>query len=136
MPNNLQQDLHEGGTVTLYNVHERMRGDYSFDLRDRHGVIVPGSVLTAARMSLYLTSPVGTPVVFVNGRQSQDILNTNNVTIDEAGHLTWDIQSADTAMSDVTIFFEPRIAVFTLEWPEGLVIHEAAFNVRNIPQAP
>lgn len=128
-------DLHHSGTITVFNVHERVRGDYMFVIRDRDGVVVPGSTLTSAKLTLYLTSANGVPSIYVNNRQQQNVLQTNNVTIDELGLVVWDIQSEDMAIIDDKLFFEPRIAVFELIWNRGVILHEAAFQVRNIPQA-
>ena len=122
--------------ISVFNVHERIRGDYAFTISDRNGVPVPASVLTAATMSLYLTSPNGVPFTYINGRQAQDILNTNNVLISEGGRIVWDIQSADMEHFDPTQFFEPRIAVFAFVWPEGVILHEVTFIVRQVPNSP
>jgi hypothetical protein len=130
----MPMDNHESGTVIVYAVHERFRGDLSFEIRDRAGIAIPGSALTSARMSLYLTANTLVPTVFINGRQLQNILNANNVTISEQGLVTWDIQELDMQIFDENLFFEPRIAVFELISPTAVILHEAAFNVRNIPQ--
>lgn len=119
--------------ISVFNVHERIRGDYGFTISDRNGIVVPAATLTSATMSLYLTSPNGVGLIYVNGRQNQNILNLNNVTIDNDGRVTWDIQSSDMAIIDPFIFFEPRIAVFELVWPDGIILHEVTFNVRNVP---
>ncbi len=121
--------------VSVFNVPERTRGDYAFTLRDRGGEAVPASALTTATLKLYLTAPAGAPVITVNGRNNQNILNMNDVTIGVDGRVVWDIQSNDMMIIDGASFFEPRIGVFEFIWPEGHVLHEVVFNVRNVPQA-
>jgi hypothetical protein len=121
--------------ISVFNLPEQTRGDYSFVLRDRDGETVSFATLTTATLTLYLTDGVTTPFVYVNGRQNQNILNANNVTIDGDGRVTWDIQSADMAIFNTTNFFEPRVGLFKLIWPEGVVLHEVIFNVRNVPNA-
>ncbi len=118
--------------VLIFNVHERIRGDYSFEIRDRDGVVVPGSALTSARMSLYLNYDTPVSGRFVNGRELQNVLQMNDVTISEVGKVVWDIQSADMAIVNETFNFEQRVAVFELVWSRGLILHEVAFNVRNV----
>jgi hypothetical protein len=121
-------------TVRIFDVNERARGDYSFEIRDRNGIAVPGSVVTSARLSVYLTSEVPANLKFVNGRNAQNVLQTNNVTISETGVVKWDIQSGDMAIIiNNSAQYDPRIAVFEITWPQGLILHEVAFNVRNVP---
>jgi hypothetical protein len=121
--------------ISVFNLPEQTRGDYSFVLRDRDGETVSFATLTTATLTLYLTDGVTTPFVFVNGRQNQNILNANNVTITADGRVTWDIQSADMAIFNTTNFFEPRVGLFKFVWPAGVVLHEVIFNVRNVPNA-
>lgn len=119
-------------TVTIYQVHERIRGDYSFILRDRDGNAVPGSILTSATMSLYLNFDPLIASIFLNGRNQQSILNMNNVTIDANGKVLWDIQSDDMVIVDDKLNFEQRVAAFEFIFPTGLILHEVAFNVRSV----
>ena len=86
--------------------------------------VVPGSSLLSLTLTLY---DVETGQI-INQRDNQDVLNTNQVTVDENGLLTWYMQPEDTIIvtdelpPDST---EQHIALFTFTWtrtplPDGV----------------
>jgi hypothetical protein len=52
----------------------------------------------------------------INGRDEQDVLNGNNVTVDSAGALTWLIQPADTTMNSAVAAVEEHRAKFSFTY--------------------
>lgn len=40
---------------------------------------------------------------YINGREAQDVKNANNVTITDTGFLIWELQAADTAITDTAL---------------------------------
>lgn len=58
------------------------------------GSTVAGSALLTLTLT-YFDEHTGD---IINSRDGQNVLNANNVTVSEAGVLTWSIQAADTAV--------------------------------------
>lgn len=84
----------------------------SFVVLDDSGAAVAASGMSSATLTLTQGPNV------VNSREDQNILNTNNVTIDESGAVEWSIQPADTS---ALTRCEHR-AVFTFTKSDGEVI--------------
>ena len=58
----------------------------------------------------------------INSREGQNVLNTNNVTVDEDGLLTWNIQGDDNQIVSTTLAageYETHIALFEWVWSSG-----------------
>ena len=95
----------------------------TFNLVDRFGDPIVYSSLSTVQLSVYyLNTRLSTSDRFhgqyINSRESQNIKNTNNVTISTNGTLSWYIQPADTAMLDEDAKRELHVARF--EWYYGL----------------
>ena len=75
--------------------------------------------------------------IIVNGRNTQDVLNMNNVTLSATALLTWNIQAADTAFVDPTgtrkIEFHRAIFRATFDIGSGpeVAYHEVRIPVRR-----
>ena len=84
-------------------------------LKDENGAAIPAASLTTLTLTLYSMAGIK-PII--NARQDQNVLNTNNVTVDSNGLLTWSLQEADTAIQATTIVnLETHRAVFA--WGYG-----------------
>lgn len=96
-----------------FAVYERTTPDYIATLRDKNLNPVPGSVLD----SLTLTYFHEYSRVIINGRDGQNVLQLNGVTIDENGVLTWTLSLEDTAILHDALMSEPHIARFDYTFP-------------------
>jgi hypothetical protein len=74
----------------FYYVNERDAAEYTAVLKDEKGIAIPSSDF----VSLYLTLKTTSGTV-INGRNVQDALNTNEVTITSTGLLTWAVTPLD-----------------------------------------
>lgn len=114
-----------------FPIEEKCTGQYTAILVNNDGVTpLPGGTLSTLVLTLYAIKADGTDGV-VNGRNAQNVLNANNVTVDGAGLLTWAIQIGDTTLIEA-IPFERHIALFEWTWPQGAGKHEVVLLVRNL----
>lgn len=98
--------------MVAFNVVEASSATYTADLVDQDESPIVLNDLT----SITLTLRNKADQVIINGRDNQNILNANDVTITAGGQLTWNIQSADNAIINYNI-------------PDGTrEIHEAVFE--------
>lgn len=111
---------------------------YRGTLKDENGIVVPGSVLLAARLTVYVGG-VGT---IVNARDNQNVKNANDVTISEAGAIVWKLREADTILpSGPKPGAWQHWAVFVFEWEDAQsvprqIVHEVIFPIRRATNAP
>lgn len=103
---------------------------YTAILKDETNTPIDGTILDALLLTYY---DVATRAV-INTREAQNVLNTNNVTIDVNGLLTWVIQPADAIILDPRRELEAHQALFTFSWAGGTRIarHEIQFFVEAI----
>lgn len=80
-------------------------------LKDSDGIVIPASALTELKLTYY---DVVTPATIINSRDHQDVLHTNNVTLDSSGNLVWSGQVADSTLLSQSNAVEYREALF--EW--------------------
>jgi hypothetical protein len=114
-----------------YPIDEKCSGQLTAVVVGNDGVTgIPAATLTTLVLTLYVIKADGTDSI-VNGRNAQNVLNANNVTVDVNGNLHWVIQSADTALVE-DIPFERHIALFEWTWPAGVGKHEVILVVRNL----
>jgi len=85
-------------TIPSYEVLEGTTPQLTAVLKDENGDPVDVADIDAATLTLFVPES-GT---IVNSRNKQDIKNTNNVTIDASGNLTWDIQPDDLEIIDTS----------------------------------
>lgn len=102
--------------MATFRVHERTTPRYTATLKDETGAVVPGSALSALRLTLY---NLGSGAI-INTRDDQNVLGTstavNGVTVSEAGLLTWDLDEADLAIQSARVpvgGVERHVALFT-----------------------
>ncbi len=94
--------------------------------------LYPAGVPAAALQTLVLTLYDLTTGTVINSRNAQNVLNTNNVTIDASGNLVWAIQGADNPIITATLAIETHIALFEAAWTGGACTHEVSLPVRNV----
>ena len=120
-----------------FDINERETGTYTATVTGNDGVTaIPAVSISTFVLSLYAILANGT-VTFINGRNDQNVLNANNVTISGAGLLTWAIQVADTAIQEATLPFERHIALWEWVTTAGAAgKHEIILVVKNLSQVP
>lgn len=115
-----------------YPVKEKQTGVYSFTIKDENGNAIPASQLTDVTLTLYSAASGA----IVNARNGQNVKNANNVTIDEAGLVTWIQQIADLTIVDDTLHEETHRALFVFTWISGgnnrSHPHEVDFVIENL----
>lgn len=103
--------------IEKFIVHEKEARFYDLTFTDQDGIQIPLASMSALTLSLFLKD--SDPIVYINSRNAQNVLNANNVTIDSAGKITWAIQSADLAMQDAGAEVEVHVAIFHLTTTGG-----------------
>lgn len=98
-----------------FALKEKETGLYSFTLRDESGAAIAAASLTSVTLTLY--EPGSGQII--NSRTNQNVLNQNQVTIDEFGKVSWDIQLADVTILDASRPTEVHRALFFFSWSGG-----------------
>jgi hypothetical protein len=119
-----------------FEINELETGLYTATIVGNDGVTpIPSASLLTLRLTLYVIVAAGT-VTFVNGRDHQNVLNLNNVTVHAtSGLVTWTIQILDTTLVETTLPFERHIALFDWTTATAAGKHEAILVVKNLTQA-
>lgn len=84
--------------MTTYTFNEEQTGTLTGVIRDDLGGLLGSSDLTT--LTLTITDQITSGII--NSRFRQDILNTNDVTIDLTGNFSWSIQEEDNVIVGVT----------------------------------
>lgn len=124
--------------TTLEQINEGTTNTYTAVLKDG-ALPITGLPFTGFRMSYYSVLTGG----IVNGRDNQNILNANDVTIDGVGNFSWKLQEADVIIDDgdtVPPIVRYR-AEFNGEWLDGAgsprqVTHEIEIPIKRFVQRP
>ena len=115
--------------VLTTEIIEKTTGLYEFDIVDELDDPVPVSDLSSMDITYY---DLDTETI-INSRSSQDVLNVNNVTVDEVGHVIWSLQTSDSILIDARKELEQHIVLFHWVTGNGVVgRHEVQFPVRNL----
>lgn len=129
----------------VFDVLEQTTPRYLATLVTEDGVtMLPGSILTTLTLTLYVKSGAGV-VTILNGRNKQNVLNQNGVTVydalqtDAAGHqynLLFQSVVADTTLVSAVLPIEKHYLLFEWTWAAGLKAgkHEVIFAVKNLVQ--
>jgi len=99
-----------------FDTRKASSASFQADMLDEDGEVVPGSTL----QSLLLTLKHGASVI--NGRNAQDVKNTNGCTIDEKGHLIWTMDPRDNPVNSPSLgdgLSEQHKATFVWTWAGG-----------------
>lgn len=131
--------------VETFEIKERTTPRYLATLVDEDEVtMIPGSALTTLVGTLY-AFVAGVPTI-VNGRNKQNVLNMNGVTVydtlqtDAAGHtynLLYRLSVADTTLL-TTLPFEKHTMLFEYTAYGGTLAgkHRVIFNIENLTLVP
>ncbi len=115
--------------ATLGPVNERTSARYTATLEDETGAVVPASALLTLTLTVYDVE-TGTKI---NSRDSQNVLNTNGVSISEAGALVWTLEPADNIIVSTALLNEKHRALFRATWGSGRgLTHEVDVWVKNV----
>ncbi len=112
-------------------------GKIAGDIVDDDDLPVPASQLIEATLTLYdfatRVEHTGSPLTgIINNRYQQDVLNTNDVTIDEAGHFLWQVTAADNVIVTRIRQIERHRAVLFFSWDGGQFNQEFELEVMNL----
>lgn len=89
---------------------------YTATLKDENGVAV--SLASMVSLTLWLMNAA--TGAYINSRQAQNVLNTNNVTYHAtSGLLTWSMQPADNPMVADDVTQETHLFEFYAVWNSG-----------------
>lgn len=92
---------------------------FSGTLIDENGVAVPISDIN----SLTLTLTDAMTGLTINGRSAQNVLNSNNVTVNNTtGAVNWSIQIADTTPASTTTSYREHVAEFVCTYQSTKII--------------
>lgn len=124
----LSRAIPEGPTFAVW---ERTSGRYRGQLVKGDLVTpLPGSLLTSLTLTLYMIDASDADQI-INGRNKQNVLNQNGVSISTGGEITWEWSAADTALVS-SAPFERHLALFEWTWPNGAGKREVILVVKNL----
>lgn len=99
-------------------------------LLDESGAGVGTGQLTTLTLTLYLK---GSPSTYINGRNAQDALNANGVTVDAIGNVTWQMSYLDNPLVGEPDQAEEHVALFEWTWSGGTKKGNAERLISVIP---
>ena len=79
-----------------FKLIEGSTAELSFYLMDDEGEFIALADINSLKLNYYDKKSNK----FINGRNDQNVLNDNNVTVDSDGKVTWNIQVEDTVISN------------------------------------
>tara|TARA_R100000808_G_C2154987_1_gene166576 strand:+ start:8339 stop:8731 length:393 start_codon:yes stop_codon:yes gene_type:complete len=120
-------------TTKQRKLDEGTLAKYTATITDEAEAAIGSSSLTTLTLTLY-DAETGT---IINSRDDQNVLNTNNVTVDSAGLLTWLIQPGDNAIIGTRRragMYEKHVALFEYTWSSGSKAskHELTLEIRQL----
>jgi hypothetical protein len=122
---------------------EQESGYIAATITDHAGAMLPGSTLTALRLTQYVVRQDGSTAI-VNNRNHQNVLNMANVSVYDVlqtlpdgrtYNLLWNVQPADTTLVEA-LLFETHYYMFEWSWPGGEGKQEKAYVVRALRMVP
>lgn len=113
-------------TITLMPVVlEGTTAIFSATIVDEQNVGIPGSMLTSLTLTYYDEETLA----IINGRDYQNVLQQNNVTVSETGVVRWIMQVGDTQLVDNRKEVEHHIALFTWTWDGGMRVNKQEYRI-------
>lgn len=110
-------------------VNEKSTAKYTATLKDEDDVIIPAANI----VSLTLTLCEVADGTIINSRDDQDVLNTNNVTVDSSGILIYTIQELDNIIVNSALATEVHRATFKMTFnTTGKATWDIDISVRNL----
>jgi hypothetical protein len=64
----------------------------------------------------------------INSRDDMNVLNTNGVTVDSAGHLIWSVSVEDSTILNRSLWQEPRRCLFKWTYPSAAETKAGSFE--------
>ena len=112
-------------------INEKTTPKITATVQDTDGDAISGANLDTLTLTLYNKDDSGNTII--NSREAQDVLNTNNVTVDSNGALIWSVQSLDTIIIG-TRKLETHRAVFEWTYSSGTKNgkHIIDMTIRNL----
>lgn len=103
----------------------------TFVVADENDAPIPAASLSTLTLTLY---PLRQPATTINARVAQNVLNTNNVTVDSGGNGRWESQPADNVIIESHLAVEIHRALFEYTWAGGTKSgkHEIDLYVQNL----
>ncbi len=121
-------------TILRAILPERSSAKITGILKDENGAVISSASLSTLVLSLYVE---GSPSTIINGRNKQNVLNANGVTVDGSGNLAWLMDPLDNSIMDSTLSIEQHVALF--EWTYGgsrAGRFEILISVKNLNLVP
>ena len=118
-------------TIKQRRLDEKTIAKYKATITDEDNAAIAVASLSTITLTLY---DVETGTI-INSRNAQDVKNTNNVTVDSAGLLTWTIQSADNEIIGTRRRagqYEKHVALFEYTWSSKASKHELILEIRQL----
>lgn len=114
----------------IFDVSQDCSGKYSFTVVGADNVAVPDTDIDQLLLTLYDT----TDETIINGRDQQNVLNANDVTMDCAGNVEWSYGPLDMPRLHDTRTPEKHTALFKIVWNSGnsQILHEVSFRIQKI----
>lgn len=107
----------------IYTPTLKEKNTYSltFNLVDENGAAIPHTSLDALTCTLYYYNQLllhgdRYHMDIVNSRNNQNVLNTNNFTVNSSGVVVWNIQPNDTKKINQSTNLEIHVALVTWKW--------------------
>lgn len=97
-------------------IYEGTTPKITFDIEDEDGNTISASNLDTFTLTLFNLDDSDNTII--NSRSDQDVLNTNNVTVDSEGAVVWSVQALDTIIVG-TDNIERHRAVFAWTYNSG-----------------
>lgn len=128
-------------SLTRFRFDEQSSGSIEFDILDREGELVSVSGITTAELTLFDwdTGAAGLGASprpgIINGRDTQDILNANQVTLSDTptvGHVLWELEPDDNVIVTDRRQVERHRAMFYFAWADGEFRFECEIDVNNL----
>lgn len=119
---------------------EGTTGYYRFELVDDDDAGLDGSFLNSLTLTIYDVDSLQ----IVNGRENQDVLNTNDGSLETTPGpplvttMTLELQPADTVILNENRLVEYRVLSFCWTWDSGRRVgrHVVQFGVENVLFTP
>lgn len=117
-------------TNRVFDVNQDNSGKYVAKLVDENGDALSYEVLDTLQLTLYDSKTED----IINSRDEQNVLNTNDVTLDCEGNLVWVWTPEDMPKILTKPDPEVHIALWRAVWNSGesQILHEVKFRVHGI----
>lgn len=106
-------------------VMERTTQKLTSTIKDENLTGIPNTSLTTLTLTLY---DVRTAAI-IAGRNKQNVLNANGVTVDGSGNLVWVMDPADNPILDDTLAQEVHCALFEFTYAAGAKRGQGEVNI-------